>query len=150
MINDSRFYTELNKIFDANPTVKFIRQPKQAPVYNDNSYEAVQWWLDYARGLFGDEFITRSRETLFRKNAEYAGEVDRYSNFKLAATLADCTVITALNMFKLKHYVWFKTWIKDDVASAGEVTEEHIGDIFNYTILGYIYQTFLINNSKEI
>lgn len=149
MINDSRFYSELNKIFDANPTVDFIRTPGYAPVYNDNSYDAVQWWLCYARQLFGDGFIDRSRETLLRKNEEYAGEDDRYSNFKLAATLADCTAITALNMFKLKHYVWFKNFVKNGKGQI-EQAEEHIGDIFNYTVLGYIYQTFLINHSKEI
>ena len=150
MINDSRFYSELNKIFDANPTVDFIRTPRFAPVYNDNSYAAVQWWLGFARQLFGDGFVDRSRETLLRKNEEYAGEDDRYSNFKLAATLAACTAMTALNMFKLKHYVWFENFVKKGCKAPQEQAAEHIGDIFNYTVLGYIYQTFIINHSKEI
>lgn len=82
--------------------------------------------------------INDLRETLSKKGAEYAPNVDRLQNFKDAAEFQGITQAQALLGFVSKHIVALKDFI--NLSSSGDVIppeqwDEKIGDICCYMIL---------------
>lgn len=79
--------------------------------------------------------IARCTDVLIQKAAEYASDVDRLHNFKVAAKLQGITVKEALAGMMAKH----TTSVYDMVASGQDYSvgmwNEKIGDHINYLLL---------------
>jgi hypothetical protein len=81
--------------------------------------------------------IDKCLETMLHKADEYATN-DRLHNFKVAATIQNCTPITALGGMMCKHTVSVYDLIRDHEAGKNipeELWAEKIGDSINYLLL---------------
>jgi len=81
-----------------------------------------------------DEQVRKCSATLIAKGREYS-PVDRFSNFKIAASFQGCTPKEALGGMLAKHIVSVYDLIrsKDDIPM--EMWDEKIGDAMNYLFL---------------
>lgn len=84
-----------------------------------------------------EERIEKCKAVLVKKADEYATE-DRLHNFKVAAELQGCNILTALAGMMCKHTVSVYDLIKETEAGARpsrEMWDEKIGDSINYLLL---------------
>lgn len=91
--------------------------------------------------------LDRCSYVLCKKSDEYATE-DKLHNFKVAATLQNCSPITALAGMMCKHTVSVYDLIRDNengIPISPEMWDEKIGDSINYLLL----LTALIEEQKE-
>jgi hypothetical protein len=82
--------------------------------------------------------IETTKQVLANKNAEYARNDDKLSNFKRAASLGQCTPERALIGMLTKHIISVYDMIDDlDQNKVGKIEtwNEKIGDTINYMIL---------------
>lgn len=84
-----------------------------------------------------EQQVEACRRTLIRKAAEYTGDEDRLSNFRIAAALQTTNPFDALGGMLAKHVVSiFDLVRKEDPTTVPlEVWDEKIGDALNYLIL---------------
>jgi hypothetical protein len=85
-----------------------------------------------------EDMITKIRNVLGHKAAEYARGGDRLSNFKLAAALNQSSPEKALLGMLTKHIisVWdFVEDIENGVVAQEGLWDEKLGDVINYCIL---------------
>ena len=78
------------------------------------------------------------RETLLKKAEEYADDMDRLHNFKVAAKLQGVTPLTALGGMMAKHTVSVYDLIRrheEGLEIKKEMWDEKIGDSLNYLLL---------------
>ena len=91
--------------------------------------------------------LDRCSQVLCKKSEEYATD-DKLHNFKVAATLQNCSPITALAGMMCKHTVSVYDLIQDNENGkviSPEMWDEKIGDSINYLLL----LTALIEEQKE-
>ena len=82
-----------------------------------------------------DRQIHQTKITLEKKAGEYADDVDRLHNFKLAAALGQNTQKQALWGMLVKHLVSLSDMVVTDGQYSREMWDEKIGDSINYLIL---------------
>lgn len=88
---------------------------------------------DFTRNIQGR--FAQSEETLIKKAKEYATDVDRLHNFKVAAELQGMTVREALGGMMAKHVVSVYDLIRQPELASPEVWDEKLGDNLNYLLL---------------
>ena len=82
------------------------------------------------------EQIDRSMQTLVHKAAEYATDVDRLHNFKVAAELQGKTPRESLAGMMAKHTVSvYDMCMDDETIYDSDMINEKIGDHINYLLL---------------
>lgn len=78
-------------------------------------------------------------DLLVSKGAEYAGDVDRLSNFKRGANLTGCTPLQVAFIYLSKHYDSLATYVQNDAAgltlATSEPIEGRLDDLINYCLL---------------
>ena len=82
-----------------------------------------------------DEFLSKTRTTLMKKQDEYNLDVDRLGFFKRAAVMANTTPEQALYGFLLKHLVSLSDMVTSHDKFSKELWDEKLGDITNYLLL---------------
>lgn len=113
------------------------------PDFRDNSFKAM-------KVIAGAMLCFKTRTEVFKdasrvlrlKSHEYSTSANRYMNFENAAIPAKIQPIEVLNYYKLKHWEWCRANqpTPENIDSLGDSPfREHYGDLFNYTVLGYIY-----------
>jgi len=92
--------------------------------------------------MLADEFdellekrIEKTRKLLCSKGREYASDLDRLHNFKVAGRIADCSSEKALFGFLLKHLVSILDLVEGRQVLSIDIVDEKIGDAINYLIL---------------
>lgn len=79
--------------------------------------------------------INLSRQTLIQKSGEYASEIDRLHNFKIASVTLGNTPSQALAGFMAKHTVSIYDMIRSGEPYTASMWEEKITDHINYLLL---------------
>lgn len=79
--------------------------------------------------------ITLTREVLVGKAREYASDVDRLHNFKVAAEIIQSTPLKALWGMEAKHLTSLSDMVNSEKSYPAAVWDEKIGDSINYLIL---------------
>lgn len=87
-----------------------------------------------------DEVTKQMRETIVRKNHDYAGDEDPYKNFRLAEQIGVCTLEKAIlvrmcdKMSRIGQLIDKESKVKD------EAIEDTLIDLANYSIIlaGYL------------
>jgi hypothetical protein len=79
--------------------------------------------------------IDACHKTLFRKGVEYATDIDRLHNFKVAAALQGESSQEALAGMLAKHIVSIFDMVKALDPYPMDMWDEKIGDAINYLIL---------------
>lgn len=82
-----------------------------------------------------DAQIEKCRNTMAGKAEEYADDVDRLHNFRVAAALENCTMEQALAGMMVKHTVSIYDMISSGADFPMAEWEEKIGDHLNYLFL---------------
>jgi hypothetical protein len=116
-----RAMEELKKLDDA--TEVFVRAGEDEPMTTD----------DFTRLI--EEQIARSTSLLIDKAKEYASDIDRLHNFKVAAQLLGGTQEQALGGFLAKHVVSVFDMINSGKEYPKEVWNEKITDSINYLLI---------------
>jgi len=93
----------------------------------------------YKKNDFND-FLTMQlkqvRNTLTRKEAEYAIDEDRMHNFNTAAKLMRTTPEIALLGMMVKHIISVVDLLKNPGGKSNEFIDEKFIDLINYSLLG--------------
>lgn len=79
--------------------------------------------------------LERCRQTLIKKNQEYAPEFDPLNNFKEGAEVSGLTEEQVLFMYMTKHLVSIRDIVFGKVPANRELIREKTGDIINYLVL---------------
>lgn len=79
--------------------------------------------------------LGKIRETLSRKQAEYADDSERFKNFKDVASMEGQTCEQALLGMANKHWAVVHDWIKTGKIPNQTEVDEKLGDWINYMIL---------------
>jgi hypothetical protein len=116
-----RAMEELKKLDDA--TEVFVRAGDDQPMTTE----------DFTRLI--EEQIARSTSLLIDKAKEYASDIDRLHNFKVAAQLLGGTQEQALGGFLAKHVVSVFDMINSGKEYPKEVWNEKITDSINYLLI---------------
>lgn len=96
--------------------------------------------------------INLIRETLAKKNAEYAPNEKPLHNFHEGALQGRTTPEKALFGYMLKHYVSITDMVQSEKDYSSEIWSEKIGDMINYLILleALIEEKQQKNNTVEV
>lgn len=82
-----------------------------------------------------DKTLDRCKEILKTKAGEYATDIDRLHNFKVAAVIENCTPAQALGGMMAKHTVSVYDMINSGKDYPMELWDEKITDSINYLLL---------------
>jgi hypothetical protein len=98
-----------------------------------------------------EDQLTRIRNVLVKKAAEYNLDEDRLSVFKHAAGLSNETPEQALYGFMLKHIISVTDMVNSEKTYTEELWNEKITDICNYLILlqGLLRDTGRMSDTNE-
>ena len=84
--------------------------------------------------VVGDQ-LDRCLEILDKKSFEYAEDGDRLHNFKVAASLQECSVQQALSGMMAKHTISIYDLCRSNSEVSKELWDEKITDSINYLLL---------------
>ena len=90
--------------------------------------------------------IDRCLDVLDKKSFEYAEDGDRLHNFKVAASLQECSVQQALSGMMAKHTISIYDLCRSNSEVSKELWDEKITDSINYLLL---LKASLVDAKKE-
>lgn len=98
------------------------------------------------------KLLDKSQDTLFKKSAEYASNVDKLANFRQPTSMMHCSPAEVCLMYQMKHISSISKIAKESsqgILPTQELLEEKCQDMLNYTLLFYAIMTEMIQAQAE-